>query len=152
MIVIDICTSFINDAMILPEYAHIGDSGMDLQANIDKPLWLAFGETKLIKTGLRVALPLTPNKNFNWELQIRPRSGLAYKSGITVLNSPGTIDSHYRGEIGVLLRNTKKVQFEVKPGDRIAQAVLAKAYKISWNECNVLDETIRGSDGYGSTG
>lgn len=148
---IDVVTKFKNDNMLLPEYAHTTDAGMDLRANIEKPVHLVFGETVLIPTGIFIALPPSNNIDWNWELQIRPRSGLAYKRGITVLNSPGTIDQGYRKEIGVLLHNTRKDVFVVEPGDRIAQGVLSKAYRVQWNICSDLSDSDR-LDGFGHTG
>ena len=130
----------------LPEYATSQSAGMDLSANIEKPIILTPLERKLIPTGLHIALPV------GYEAQIRPRSGLALKHGITVLNTPGTIDADYRGDIGVILINLSNESFEIKPGERIAQLVIAKYEQISWEQVEVLDETERGSGGYGHTG
>ncbi len=129
----------------LPEYATSLSSGLDLKANIDEPMMLAHGERTIIPTGLYVAIPE------GYEIQIRPRSGLAAKKGITVLNAPGTIDADFRGEIGVILYNTGD-HFLIEPGERIAQAVLAKVDQIEWDEVTTLDETERGEGGFGSTG
>ena len=152
MIVIDIKTDFINDDMYLPEYAHKTDAAVDLQANINKPIILSYGEQKLIPTGISVGLPGTPDEDFNWVLDIVPRSGLANKHGLTITNSPGKIDSSFRGMIHIIVRNTKKDAFLITPGMRLAQMQLSKAYKISWNEVDSLDETERGQGGFGSTG
>ena len=130
----------------LPEYATSQSAGMDLRANIEEPIILAPLERKLIPTGLHIALPV------GYEAQVRPRSGLALKHGITVLNTPGTIDADYRGDIGVILINLSNEPFEIKPGERIAQLVIAKYEQISWEQVEVLDETERGSGGYGHTG
>ena len=130
----------------LPEYATSQSAGMDLRANIEEPIILASLERKLIHTGLHIALPV------GYEAQVRPRSGLALKHGITVLNTPGTIDADYRGDIGVILINLSNEPFEVKPGERIAQLVIAKYEQIAWEQVEVLDETERGSGGYGHTG
>ena len=130
----------------LPEYKTEGSSGMDLLANIDKPIKLASGETKLISTGIAVAIP----KEF--EIQIRPRSGLAAKSGISVLNTPGTIDSDYRGEIKIILINLGKKSFAIKSGDRIAQMILCPVIKARLKEVKNLPKTVRGKGGFGSTG
>ena len=130
----------------LPEYATSQSAGMDLRANIEKPIILTPLERKLIPTGLHIALPV------GYEAQVRPRSGLALKHGITVLNTPGTIDADYRGDIGVILINLSNEPFEIKPGERIAQLVIAKYEQISWEQVEVLDETERGDGGYGHTG
>ncbi len=130
----------------LPAYQTIHAAGMDLQANLSEPIILQVGERKLIPTGLKIELPET------YEAQIRPRSGLAFKHGITVLNSPGTIDSDYRGEIKVLLINHGNEQFEIKDGERIAQMIIAKHEQVKWQITNELNETNRGEGGYGSTG
>lgn len=147
----------------LPKYAKLGDAGMDLYASLSNGLNedLMFGAAldeernvilifsggrMIIPTGLYVAVPE------GYELQIRPRSGAAIKSGITVLNTPGTIDSPYRGEIGVILINFSDEVFEVAQGDRIAQAVLSKFEKVEWSEVEILPESERGTGGFGSTG
>ena len=133
-------------AQDLPEYADVGSAGMDLRANILESCTLAPMERKLIPTGLHIGLP------FGFEAQVRPRSGLALKKGITVLNTPGTIDSSYRGEIGVILINLSNEPFEINPGDRIAQLVVARHSVVKWREVEELNETERGSGGFGHTG
>lgn len=130
----------------LPKYQTSDSAGMDLTAVLDAPVTLNSLERKLIPTGLFIAL------NEGTEAQIRPRSGWAYKHGLTVLNSPGTIDADYRGEIKVLLVNLSNEPFTVNHGDRIAQMVIAKYEKITWNEVEELNETERNAGGYGSTG
>ena len=130
----------------LPAYETSGSSGMDLQAYISKEIILKPGERKLIPTGLSVAIPE------NLEIQIRPRSGLAYKKGISVVNTPGTIDSDYRGEIKVLLINLGKEDFVIKKFERIAQMVVCPITKVVLSETNDLPDTIRGEGGFGSTG
>lgn len=130
----------------LPEYATIGSAGMDLKANISEPVVLKPLKRELIPTGLYMQIPT------GHEVQIRTRSGLACKYGITVANAPGTIDSDYRGEVKVCLINLSDTPFVVNPGERIAQAVLNKVEKIEWNEVAELDETERGEGGFGHTG
>jgi dUTP pyrophosphatase len=130
----------------LPFYATEHSAGMDLQAAIDSDVVLSVGDRALIPTGIKIALPE------GFEAQIRPRSGLALKFGITTLNSPGTIDADYRGEIGVLLVNLGKEPFTVTSGLRIAQMVISSYAKITWSEVDNLDDTNRGSGGFGSTG
>jgi len=130
----------------LPAYETSGSSGMDLQAFISEEIILKPGERKLIPTGLSVAIPE------NLEIQIRPRSGLAYKKGISVVNTPGTIDSDYRGEIKVLLINLGKEDFIIKKFERIAQMVVCPITKVVLSETNDLPDTIRGEGGFGSTG
>lgn len=130
----------------LPKYATAGSAGMDLRANIDNPITLAPGERVLIPTGLHIALPV------GYESQIRPRSGLAIKHGITCLNTPGTIDSDYRGDIGVELINHGHEPFTINDGERIAQMVIAKYEQAEWVVTEELDETERGDGGYGHTG
>jgi dUTP pyrophosphatase len=130
----------------LPAYQTEQSAGLDLIANIDESIPLKPLERKLIGTGLYIELP----KGF--EAQIRPRSGLAYKHGLTVLNSPGTIDADYRGEIKVLLVNNSDTIFTVKDGERIAQMVIARHEQIEWNPQEKLSDTERGAGGYGSTG
>ena len=130
----------------LPEYATSMSAGFDLRANLKEPVTLKAGDRMLIGTGLFIALEP------GYEAQVRPRSGLALKKGITVLNAPGTIDADYRGEIGVILYNTSKEDFVIEPGERIAQMIIAKYEQISWEQVEVLDETERGSGGYGHTG
>lgn len=130
----------------LPTYATSQSAGMDLRANNEEPIVINPLERKLIPTGLFIALPV------GYEAQIRPRSGLAFKKGITVLNSPGTIDADYRGEIGVLLVNLSNEPFEVVNGERIAQMVIARHEQGELVPVEVLDETERGAGGYGHTG
>lgn len=130
----------------LPFYATPDSAGMDLRAELNEPFTLEPGDYTLIKTGLFIELPT------GTEAQIRPRSGLAFKHGITVLNSPGTIDADYRGEIGVLLINHGKKPFTIEHGERIAQMVIAKYEKIEWKQVDSLDESTRGAGGFGSTG
>lgn len=130
----------------LPKYATAGSAGMDLRANIDNPITLAPGERVLIPTGLHIAPPV------GYEAQIRPRSGLAIKYGITCLNTPGTIDSDYRGDIGVELINHGHEPFIISDGERIAQMVIAKYEQAEWVVTEELDETERGDGAYGHTG
>ena len=130
----------------LPEYATPGSAGMDLRANIDAPITLAPGERKLIPTGIYIALPV------GYEAQVRPRSGLTLKHGITVCNTPGTCDSDYRSSIGVILINLGQEDFVVNDGDRIAQLVIAKHETAEWDVADELDKTERGEGGYGHTG
>ena len=130
----------------LPAYATSQSAGMDLRANIDTPITLRPMERRIIPTGLYIALPP------GFEAQVRPRSGLALKHGITVLNSPGTIDADYRGEIGVLLVNLSTDDFIITEGERIAQMVIARHEQATWQEVEVLDETVRGAGGFGHTG
>ena len=129
-----------------PSYETEGAAGMDLRANINASILLKPLERAIIKTGLFIALPI------GFEAQVRPRSGLAAKKGITVLNSPGTIDADYRGEIGVILVNLSNEEFRVNDGERIAQLVIAKHQRVEWQKVEILDETKRGSGGFGSTG
>ena len=135
-----------SQGLALPKYETNGSAGMDLIASIDEDIIIKSGEIKLIKTGIAIAL----EKGF--EAQIRPRSGLALKNGITVLNTPGTIDSDYRGEICVILINHSKLDFVVSRGMRIAQMIIAKYEQAEIIEVENLDETIRGTSGFGSTG
>ena len=130
----------------LPNYETNASAGMDLRANIDEAILLKPLERAIIKTGLFIALPV------GTEAQVRPRSGLAAKKGITVLNSPGTIDADYRGEIGVILVNLSNEEFIINDGERIAQLVIAKHERTVWQEVEVLNETARGAGGFGSTG
>ena len=130
----------------LPAYETISSAGMDLRANINELIILQPMQRMLVPTGLFIAL------QEGMEAQIRPRSGLAFKNGITILNSPGTIDADYRGEVKVLLINLSETPFEIKDGDRIAQLVIAKFEHITWNVTSELPETNRGSGGFGSTG
>ncbi len=133
-------------SQLLPAYATSQSAGMDLRANLDAPVTLHPLERRLIPTGLHIALP----KGF--EAQVRPRSGLALKHGITVLNSPGTIDADYRGELMVLLVNLSDTDFVVNNGERIAQMVVARHEVVEWEPVGELDETERGEGGYGHTG
>lgn len=130
----------------LPQYATADSAGVDLKAAIKEAITLAPLERSLIPTGLKIALPE------GYEAQVRPRSGLAAKHGITVLNAPGTIDADYRGEIGVVLVNLSQTSFIIQPGERIAQLVAAKFEQIQWEETQALSETNRGAGGFGSTG
>jgi len=130
----------------LPDYATADSAGLDLMAAIDAPKSLAPEERALIPSGLSIALPV------GYEAQVRPRSGLAYKNGITVLNSPGTIDSDYRGEVGVLLINHGDELFVIQRGMRIAQLVISPITQLTWDEVETLTETARGKRGFGSTG
>ena len=130
----------------LPEYATSMSAGFDLRANLEESVTLKAGDRMLIGTGLFIALEP------GYEAQVRPRSGLALKKGITVLNAPGTVDADYRGEIGVIRYNASKEDFVIEPGERIAQMVIAKYEQISWEQVEVLDETERGDGGYGHTG
>jgi dUTP pyrophosphatase len=132
--------------IILPEYKTDGSSGMDLMANVEQTVKILPGEKKIISTGIIVAIPE------QYEIQIRPRSGLAAKSGISVLNTPGTIDSDYRGEIKVILINLGKDIFEIKKNDRIAQMIVCPIIKVELEEVENLPETVRGKGGFGSTG
>jgi len=130
----------------LPEYATALAAGLDLKANISSPIILKPLQRQLVPTGLFIQLPES------FEAQVRPRSGLAYKNGITVLNSPGTIDADYRGEVKVLLVNLSDSEFIINDGERIAQMVIAKHEQINWEQVEVLDESDRGAGGFGSTG
>ena len=130
----------------LPQYATAASAGVDLKAAIKESITLAPLERSIIPTGLKIALPE------GYEAQVRPRSGLAAKHGITVLNSPGTIDADYRGEIGVILVNLSQTSFTVQPEERIAQLVVAKYEQIQWEETEELSQTNRGAGGFGSTG
>ena len=130
----------------LPIYATKGSAGMDLRANLQEDVVIAPGERKLISTGLKISLPE------GYEAQIRPRSGLALKKGVTVLNSPGTVDSDYIGDIGVILINHGEESLTISNGDRIAQMVIAKHETVEFEQVESLDETERGAGGFGSTG
>ncbi len=134
------------DDLQLPSYATAQSAGMDLLAAISEPVTIKAGAVALISTGIAIALPA------GFEAQIRPRSGLAAKYGITVLNSPGTVDSDYRGEIKVILINHSSTDFVVERAMRIAQMVIARHEHISWQESESLDDTVRGISGFGSTG
>jgi dUTP pyrophosphatase len=130
----------------LPNYETIASAGMDLRANISEPITLKSLERTIVKTGLFIELPI------GFEAQVRPRSGLAAKKGITVLNSPGTVDADYRGEIGVILVNLSTEDFIIENGERIAQLIIAKHERAEWLEVTELSETSRGAGGFGSTG
>jgi dUTP pyrophosphatase len=130
----------------LPHYETIASAGMDLRANLTESIVLKPLERTIVKTGLFIELPL------GYEAQVRPRSGLAAKKGITVLNSPGTVDADYRGEIGVILVNLSQEDFTIENGERIAQLVIAKHERAEWIEVSELSETSRGEGGFGSTG
>jgi len=130
----------------LPNYETIASAGMDLRANLVEPITLKSLERTIIKTGLFIELPI------GYEAQVRPRSGLAAKKGITVLNSPGTVDADYRGEIGVILVNLSQEDFVIENGERIAQLIIAKHERAEWIEVQELTETSRGEGGFGSTG
>ena len=130
----------------LPSYATELSAGMDLRASLDAPVTLGPLERALVPTGLYIALPP------GFEAQVRPRSGLAAKHGITVLNTPGTIDADYRGEVKVILVNLSNTPFEIVPGERIAQMVVARHERVEWEAADSLDETARGAGGFGSTG
>ncbi len=134
------------EGLPLPAYATAGAAGMDLLAAVAAPVRIGPGQRALIPTGLAIALPA------GYELQIRPRSGLALKHGITLPNSPGTIDEDYRGEIQVIVLNTGADPFVIERGTRIAQAVLAPVSRVSWDVVDTLDRTAREADGFGSTG
>ena len=130
----------------LPHYSTATAAGMDLRANIDEPLTLKPLERTIVKTGIFMELPT------GYEAQVRPRSGLAFKKGITVLNSPGTIDADYRGEVGVILINLSSEEFVIKDGERVAQMVISKHEQAEWIEVEILDSSERGDGGFGSTG
>lgn len=130
----------------LPNYETIASAGMDLRANLTEPVTLAPLGRAIIGTGLFIELPI------GYEAQVRPRSGLAAKKGVTVLNSPGTVDADYRGEIGVILVNLSNKPFTIENGERIAQLVIAKHERAEWLEAELLTETSRGAGGFGSTG
>lgn len=130
----------------LPQYATPLSAGLDLRANLDAPITLQPMERRLVPTGLRIALPE------GYEAQVRPRSGLALKHGITLLNTPGTIDADYRGEIGVIMVNLSTEPFTIADGERIAQLIIARYEQAEWLETDALDETERGEGGFGHTG
>lgn len=129
-----------------PQYSTIASAGMDLKASIDTPIILKPFERVLVPTGIFIELPL------NYEAQVRPRSGLAIKNGITVLNSPGTIDADYRGEVKVILINLSQENFVINDGDRIAQMIVSKHESVVWNQVDELHESERGAGGFGSSG
>lgn len=130
----------------LPHYETNASAGMDLRANIVDPITLRPLERTIVKTGLFIELPV------GFEAQVRPRSGLAAKKGITVLNAPGTVDADYRGEIGVILVNLSNQDFTIEDGERVAQLVIAKHERANWTEVTELSDTVRGAGGFGSTG
>lgn len=130
----------------LPDYATSSSAGLDLRANIKKPVYLNPFQRILIPTGLKISLPE------KYEGQIRPRSGLALKHGITVLNSPGTIDSDFKGEVGVILINLSDVKYKIKPGDRIAQMIISSFSNVKWKLVDDIGQSKRGNSGFGSTG
>ena len=130
----------------LPTYSTLLSAGMDLRAHLDNPVTLAPGTRTLVPTGLYISLPK------GYEAQIRPRSGLALKKGITILNAPGTIDADYRGEIGIIIANLSQEDFVINDGERIAQMVVARHETVEWELCDSLDETSRGAGGFGHTG
>ncbi len=130
----------------LPSYATVASAGMDLRANLSEPITLKPLQRTLVPTGLYMALPV------GYEAQVRPRSGLALKKGITVLNTPGTIDADYRGEVGVILVNLSAEEFVIEDGERIAQLVIARHEQVEWQPVEVLEETQRGAGGFGHSG
>jgi dUTP pyrophosphatase len=134
------------DDLALPGYETEHAAGMDLRAAVTEPVTLEPGERDLIPSGIRIALPE------GYEAQVRPRSGLAIKHGITLLNSPGTIDADYRGEIRVIMANLGQKPFTINRGDRIAQLIIAPVTRVAWDETDSLDETARGAGGFGHTG
>lgn len=143
----------LNPSIALPVYVHKEDAGLDLRCALTEALTLYLGQTLAIPTGLAVALPAAPaGAPWVWQLEIRSRSGLALNHGVVVHNAPGTVDAFYRGEIKVILHNSSDIPYTILPADRIAQAVLTKAYQIDWDEVEILDMTERGEGGFGSTG
>ncbi|MCL6274322.1 dUTP diphosphatase [Muricauda sp. 2012CJ35-5] len=130
----------------LPHYETLASAGMDLRANIKEPITLKSLERTIVPTGIYLELPV------GYEAQVRPRSGLAAKKGISVLNAPGTVDADYRGEVGVILVNLSCEDFTIENGERVAQMVIAKHERVDWEEVEVLTETERGTGGFGSTG
>lgn len=130
----------------LPTYATVASAGMDLRANLSEPITLKPLQRTLVPTGLYMALPV------GYEAQVRPRSGLALKKGVTVLNTPGTIDADYRGEVGVILVNLSSEEFVIEDGERIAQLVIARHEQVEWQPVEVLEETERGAGGFGHSG
>lgn len=135
-----------NDKIELPKYETSGAAGLDVRANITEPIVLGSLERTLVPTGLKIAIPE------GYEVQVRPRSGLALKHGITLLNTPGTIDSDYRGELKMIIANMSKDAYTINPGERIGQLVLNKVEQIEWEVVETLDETERGAGGFGHTG
>lgn len=144
--VVGVRISKLHPEAVIPAYQTEGASGFDLHARLDEPVTIPAGYTKMVSTGLAFAIPR------GLEMQVRPRSGLAAKNDITVLNTPGTVDADYRGEVKVLLHNTGSTRFVVKDGDRIAQGVICPVIQARFIEVDALDETERGSGGFGSTG
>lgn len=130
----------------LPQYESVGAAGLDVRANITEPITLKSLERKLIPTGIKVSIPQ------GYEIQVRPRSGMALKHGITMLNTPGTIDSDYRGDIGLIVANLSNEEYTIQPNERLGQLVLNKVEQIEWEVIETLDETDRGTGGFGSTG
>jgi len=130
----------------LPSYSTLLSAGMDLRAHLDEPVILAPGARTLVPTGLYISIPQ------GYEAQIRPRSGLALKKGVTILNAPGTIDADYRGEIGIIMVNLSQEDFVIHDGERIAQMIVARYETVEWEPCDSLDETERGAGGFGHTG
>lgn len=130
----------------LPSYSTLLSAGMDLRANLDEPVILQPGARALVPTGLYVSIPR------GYEAQIRPRSGLALKKGVTLLNTPGTVDADYRGEIGIIVINLSQEDFVINDGERIAQMVVARYETVEWEPCDMLDTTERGAGGFGHTG
>lgn len=135
-----------NDKIELPKYETSGAAGLDVRANITEPIVLGSLERTLVPTGLKIAI------SEGYEVQVRPRSGLALKHGITLLNTPGTIDSDYRGELKMIIANMSKDAYTINPGERIGQLVLNKVEQIEWEVVETLDETERGAGGFGHTG
>lgn len=133
----------VKDNAIIPSYAHKGDAGVDLHSTED--YLVDSGQRVLVSTGLQIAIPM------GYEAQVRPRSGLALKHGISIVNTPGTIDAGYRGDIGIILINHGKERFEIKKGQKIAQMVFAKVEEVKFEEADKLDDTSRGTGGFGST-
>lgn len=142
----------LNKELPLPEYKTSGSSGLDLFASLNESVTIKPNERALIKTGIAIAIPTLNDEMFALEAQVRPRSGLALKNGISVVNAPGTVDEDYRGEVGVILINHSNEDFIVNPKDRIAQIVFAIVVKMQWNEVETLDKTERNDGGFGSTG
>ncbi len=135
-----------NSQHLLPTYETIASAGLDIRANLTDSITLKPLERALVKTGIFLEIPV------GYEAQVRPRSGLAFKNGVTVLNSPGTIDADYRGEVGVILINLSNEHFLINNGERIAQLVFAKVEQAQWTEVEILSDTARGEGGFGSTG
>ena len=134
------------EVVVLPKYETSGSVGLDVRANITEPITLKSLERKLIPTGLKVSIPQ------GYEIQVRPRSGMALKHGITMLNTPGTIDSDYRGDIGLIVANLSDKEYTIQPNERLGQLVLNKVEQIEWEVVKTLDKTERGTGGFGSTG